>query len=491
MDKIRSHINSNLDRHIARIQEFVRIPSISLDKREMESGAAQLAGILRDAGCTDAATIDLGDGYPGVWGSIDCGRPSTILIYGHYDVRPVGAEPWTHEPFAGDVVAFGGFPKAIVGRGSAVKAPLVAFICAVKSMLAVEGVLPVNLKFLIEGAEILGSPNYGRLVDSRFGQLGDIAALYGPRSGQDSSGKIGFSLGYKGLLYFDIVSNSTAWGRGPQGGAVHSSSNVVVDNPAWRLVQALATMTDPQTGAIAIPALLDAVSAPKQIEEWEAPLVEQFAQRLASNDPNGVIPGLNPQFPVLRFKDGLSGDALAKRYLYGPAMNVSSLRSGYTGPGTKSFLLPDVARATIDVRVVSSVTAEGIVQIIRKHLDEAGFPDVGLEVHAAYDWYQTPLDDDFIQAATDTLEQHGYKYQPWPIQAFGGPWAHFGKVLQIPSLQGGAPGLGARGATSDEFFVLEGSDSIAGLAELENYYVDFLHTCAKAVGSAPRPVKVG
>jgi acetylornithine deacetylase/succinyl-diaminopimelate desuccinylase-like protein len=483
--KVAAHIKSTLDEHVALIREFVRMPSISLDRREMASGAAQLASVLKEAGCGDAMTIDLGDGYPGVWGSIDCGRPSTMLIYGHYDVRPVGTEPWTHEPFAGDVVPFHGFPKAIVGRGAAAKAPLMAFICAAKSMLAVEGTLPVNIKFLIEGAEILGSPNYGRLVESRIGGLGDVAALYGPRSGQDASGKIGFSLGYKGLLYFDVVANATAWGKGPQGGAVHSSTYVVVDNPAWRLVQALATLTDPETGAIAIPALNAALAAPKEIEDWEAPLVETFARRLAADDPNTIIPGLTPQFPVLRFKDGLAGEALAKRYFYGPAMNVSSLRAGYTGPGTKSFLLPDVARATIDIRVVSSVTAKDIVRIIRDHLDEKGFPDIGLEVHAAYDWNQTPLDDGFIQAATGTLDQHGYSYEAWPIQAFGGPWAHFGKVLGVPSLQGGAPGHGARGATSDEFFVLEGKDKIAGLSELEAYYVDFLHNSAKAL-SMPR-----
>jgi acetylornithine deacetylase/succinyl-diaminopimelate desuccinylase-like protein len=195
-----------------------------------------------------------------------------------------------------------------------------------------------------------------------------------------------------------------------------------------------------------------------------------------------VIPGLSPQFPVHRFKGDLAGEALAKRYLYGPAMNVSSLRSGYTGPGTKSFLLPDMARATIDLRVISSVTATDIVRMIRKHLDGVGFPDVALEVHAAYDWYQTPLDDPFIRAATETLGQHGYAHRAWPIQAYGGPWAHFGKVLGVPSLQGGAPGFGARAATSDEFFVLKGKDKIAGLVELENYYVDFLRHSAEALG---------
>jgi acetylornithine deacetylase/succinyl-diaminopimelate desuccinylase-like protein len=473
-------IASRLEEHIARIRAFVRQPSVSLERQALDTGAAHLAAALADLGCKDAAVLDVGDAYPGVWGSLDFGMPRTLLIYGHYDVRPVGSEPWSHAPFAGDVVPFGGFPKAIVGRGAGAKGPLMAFICAVRAMIDTEGSLPVNLKFLIEGAEILGSPNYPKLVAARRKDLVGVTALYGPRASQDGAGRIGFTAGYKGLIYFDLVASATTWGRGPDGGSVHSSTNVVVDNVAWRLVQAMATMSDPETGDIAIPALKAAVSTGKEIETWEQPLVDDLAARLETADPNTVLPGLSTAFPVRRFKAGLTGAALAQRYLYAPAMNVSSLRSGYTGPGTKSFLLPHEARATIDLRVVSDLPAPELIALIRAHLDDAGYSDIEIETHAAYDWYQTPLTADLIAATTDTLEAHGYGYRPWAMQAFGGPWAHYGRVFGIPSLQGGAPGLGARGATSDEYFVLEGSGNIAGLAELERHYVEFLHRYAAA-----------
>ena len=479
-------IKARMDDHIARIRDYVREPSISLERQALDSGAAKLAGALADLGCPDAEVVDLEDGYPGVWGRLDFGCPKTVLIYGHYDVRPVGTEPWTHDPFDGVIGPFDGFPKTILGRGAAAKAPLMAFICAMKTRIDLTGSLPVNLAFLIEGAEILGSPNYTGLAEAKKDKLADVTALFGPRSGQGPDGTVGFSLGYKGMLYFDMVASAKAWGRGPDGGSVHSSTNVLADNPAWRLVQAMATLTDAQTGEIADDALREAVSRPKTIADWEEPLVQDLADRLLSNDPNTVIPGLNPAFPVRVFKDDLQGRAMAERYLYGPAMNVSSLRSGYTGPGTKSFLLPHEARSTIDLRVISDTTATDLVAMLRSHLDAAGFPDVALEVHAAYDWNQTAPDSDLVSAATATLDGMGLQYKAWPIQAFGGPWAHFGKVFGIPSLQGGAPGLGARAATSDEYFVLEGNERIAGLAELEGYYNAFLDAYAADMGQAER-----
>lgn len=477
-DSLKSHIASRLDSHIDRIKAFVQVPSVSLEKEALDTGAAFVAEMLESIGCADAEVVDLGDGYPGVWGSLDFGKAKTVMVYSHYDVRPVGTEPWSHGPFDGDICAFAGFDKAIVGRGAAAKGPLVAFLMALKAMIDVEGSLPVNIRFLFEGAEILGSPNYTALVEAKREQLKGVTALYGPRATQDGAGNIGFTLGYKGLTYIDLVATSSAWGRGPDGGSIHSSTNVVVDNVAWRLAHALATMTDAQTGDITIPALRDACAKTKVIEAWEQPLVDDLAARLTNNDPNSVLPGLNGDFPVRKFKRDLSGEALAKEYLYGPGMNVSSLRSGYTGPGTKAFLLPHEARATIDLRLVTDVTAHKLIQIIRDHLDSQGFSDVAIETRGAYDWYQTPLTADLVSAATETLIAEGYGYRAWALQAFGGPWAHYGREFGIPSLQGAAPGHGGRGATSDEFYVLECKGKIAGLLELELHFLSFLEAYA-------------
>lgn len=478
------HIEQHADAHLAAIRALIRQPSVSLEKQSLDSCAALMRDSLLACGCDKASIVDVGDDYPGVFGLIDRGRPATLLVYGHYDVRPVGTEPWTHKPFDADVVPFGGFPKAVIGRGAAAKGPLQAFINAVGSMLAVDGTLPVNLVFMIEGAEILGSPNFDRLVKAHPRDVRRATAIYGPRAAQDGAGRVGITLGYKGLIYLELIANGSSWGRGPVAGAVHSATNAVVDSPAWRLVQALSTITD-RDGRIAVPELLAALKPGKRIADWERPYVDALAARFESGDPNTLVPGLTPQTPVKVFRENLTGRALLERYLYGPSVNMSGLRSGYTGPGTKSFLLPDTATATLDIRLVTETPATEILAILRRHLDAHGFADVQIDARCAYDWNQTRVDADLIRAALGLLAERGIATSIWPMQAFGGPWAHFAKTLSIPSVMGAAPGHGARVPTSDEFFVIEGKDSIVGLTGLERYFVDFLHAYAAVTGTSP------
>jgi len=483
--RVYKHIDDHADAHLEAIRALIRQPSVSLEKQSLDSCAALMRDALAAAGCADAAIVDVGDAYPGVFARVDSGKKATLLVYGHYDVRPVGVEPWSHKPFDADVAPFGGFPKAVIGRGAAAKGPLQAFINAVGSMPAVEGSLPVNLVFLLEGAEILGSPNYDRLVAARQADVARATGLYGPRAAQDARGTVGITLGYKGLIYLELVASGAKWGRGPVAGAVHSATNAVVDSPAWRLVQALATITDPTGTRIAVPELLAALGPGKTVSDWERPYVDALAAKFASGDPNGLVPGLTPQTPVKLFRDDLSGRALLERYMYGPSVNISGLRAGYTGPGTKSFLLPDVATATLDIRLVTETKAPEILAILRRHLDSRGFADVEIDARCAYDYNQTRVDSDLIRTGLGLLKERGVPSAIWPMQAYGGPWAHFAKTFGIPSVQGMAPGHGARVQTSDEFFVLEGKDSIAGLAGLERYFVDFLHAYAATAGTRP------
>ncbi len=469
---IHAYLAEHFDAHVERIQDFIREASVSPERIGLDSCAAFVAESLRSCGC-EAGVVDVGDGLPGVFGRIDSGAAETLLIYSHYDVRPVGAEPWAHAPFSGDLVPFAGFAKTVIGRGAAIKGPLQGFFNAVGAIGAVEGKLPVNLVFLIEGAEIVGSPNYPKLVEKCWDDVKKATAIYGPRATQDGAGTVGINLGYKGLIYLELIAGGSAWGRGPQGAAVHSATNAVVDNPAWRLVQALATMVDAD-GTIAIPALRAATQQRKPIVAWERALLTVLEANMAKVGPNGVIPGLSPQSPVQAFKGGANGAALLEDYVYGPSMNISGLRSGYTGAGTKPFLLPATATATLDMRVVSETPAAELLGFIRTHLDSHGFADIAINPFCAYDWNQTAIDAPLVQCALTTLDTYGCPTSIWPMQAFGGPWAHYGKALGIPSLQGAAPGHGGRVQTSDEFYVIEGNEKVAGLLELEQYFVDFI-----------------
>ncbi|UZF95000.1 hypothetical protein NWE53_12980 [Bosea sp. NBC_00550] len=144
----------------------------------------------------------------------------------------------------------------------------------------------------------------------------------------------------------------------------------------------------------------------KPIADWERPLFDAMRSGVAGKDPNGFIPGLAPQFPFEAFKEEMAPADLLQRYMYGASFNISGLRSGYTGPGTKSFLLPDTATATCDLRVISEVGAQDIIAIIRRHLDLAGVLDIAIRVMAAYDWYETSVESSLIRATLATLDAY-------------------------------------------------------------------------------------
>jgi acetylornithine deacetylase/succinyl-diaminopimelate desuccinylase-like protein len=216
----------------------------------------------------------------------------------------------------------------------------------------------------------------------------------------------------------------------------------------------------------------------KTIGAAERALLQGLQDRFGDSDPNTIIPGLSPGTPVKVFKGGLTGKRVLEEYLYASSINISGLRSGYTGPGSKSFLLPHSAVATLDLRTITDMDAQEILQKLRAHLDREGFKDIRIHVYGAYNWGQTDLQADVVQATLKTLEAYGYPAVIWPMVAFGGPWAHIPKALGIPALRNSALGYGDRAATSNEFYVVEGDGKVPGLAEIERYYVDLLYNYA-------------
>jgi acetylornithine deacetylase/succinyl-diaminopimelate desuccinylase-like protein len=473
-------IDRHLDAHIRKIQELVQQPSVSLETLGLRECAELVRQHLAEVGCQETALVDVGDAYPGVWGRLDSGAQKTILYYSHYDVRPVGHETWDWPPFGAELVAMAPYKRVILGRGArASKGPLQTWLNALQSIKAVEGRLPVNVLFLIEGAEILGSRNYLNLADVYRDRLKEAQALLSPGASQNAKGEVSVVLGFKGLIYLELEASGDAWGRGPIGGSVHSATNAIVDSPAWRLIHALATLTTPDGARLAVPGLEQVFDERKTIGTAERALLQSLQDRFGDSDPNTIIPGLSPSTPVKVFKGGLKGKRVLEEYLYASSINISGLRSGYTGPGSKSFLLPHSAVATLDLRMITDMDAQEILHKLRAHLDREGFTDIRIHVYGAYNWGQTDLHADVVQATLKTLEAYGYPAVIWPMVAFGGPWAHLPKALGIPALRNSALGYGDRAATTNEFYVVEGDGKVPGLAETERFCVDLLYNYAE------------
>ncbi len=315
--RVHRQIEQHWPAHLETTREFVRQPSISADG----TGMAEMAADVRDrivalGGESEIIPTPL---HPVVWGRIDAGCPHTLLYYGMYDVQPtIGEErDWIVDPFAGELRDLPGLGECLVNRGiTNQKGPMIGFFNVLESIKAVGEQLPVNIVFLIEGEEELGSRSLPAFVREYRDRLKADAAFFSMYN-QDPTGKVVSYLGVKGILFFELIARGGDWG-GPAGNrAIHGSQAVWFGSPAWRLVYALSTMITPDQKHILIDGFYDDVAT---ISPHDEALLHALApsftpeEELREND-------------VRRFKYDLTGVDLLKKYLY-PDCSYSSGSSG-------------------------------------------------------------------------------------------------------------------------------------------------------------------
>jgi acetylornithine deacetylase/succinyl-diaminopimelate desuccinylase-like protein len=489
-DAIQRHIDEHFDEHVAHIQRWVRQPSVSWDNLGVEVCAEVVAQSYRDIGCQEVEVIE-GRFHPGVWAYYDAGAPVTIHSYCMFDTRTVTPAGWTHDPWGAELVPMGPHPKALVGRGAmGAKGPYVAFLNALASIIAVEGTLPVNVMFLAEGEEIMGSPTYNAFVERYRDRLAAVSLSYCATGSQGADGTVNLGLGLKGMIVLQLTASGDAWGHGPKN-TIHSSAASLVDSPPFRLAQALATLTDADGRGCAVDGLRDLWPYRKPLEKEERELLDALGERFAGRDWRDVLP-VGGAGNVAELNGGTDGIEPLLTFLYGPTFNVAGLWSGFLGPNTATipFIVPGSASAMLDMRLVVEESPDEIVAMIRRHLDARGFEDIAIAVFAAFSHSQTSPSDPSIQAALRTLEDWGAPADVWPIQAGGGPWTAVPNAIGVPCLRGGAIGGGSGGVT-DEYMVIESGNGIAGLADAEKFHVDLLFNVARAAGggSAARSLK--
>ena len=480
VDAVACHIDAHLDAHVAAVQRWVRQRSVSWDTHDggVRAMAELAADDLRALGCREVEVVE-GRFHPGVWAWFDAGADVTLHTYAMLDTRPAPTAGWRFDPWGGTLEGVDGFPRVLVGRGAlGAKGPFVAFLNALRSILAVHGTLPVNLMVLAEGEEIMGSPSYTGFVERYRHRLQHVHASYCPTSAQLPGHRVSVGLGLKGMVVVELSATGERWQGAPRR-SVHSSAAGFVHGPPWRLAQALASLTGPDGTGCRVAALTDAWARSPGPTPAEAALLASLADARAGQDLRDALP-LGGRDNVELERATLDGDTL-QRFLYGPTFNVAGLRSGFIGPNTGSepFSVPARATATIDVRSVSGLPPEAIVAALRNHLDDHGFADVEIDALAAFDHHRTDPADPLVEAMTTTLERKGYLPEVWPIQAGGGPWTAVPRAIGVPCVRGGVPGGGRLGV--DEYLVIDGDERVAGLAETERCHVDALVAVAAAL----------
>ncbi len=475
------HIDEHLEEHVEHMRRWVRQPSVSWHGHGVAECAELVAQDLRDVGFGEVEVVE-GRFHPGVWAYYDAGASVTIHTYCMFDTRTVDPKRWSVDPWGAELTATDRFPRVLKGRGAmAAKGPFVAFLNALRAIVATEGTLPVNVMVLAEGEEIMGSPSYRSFVERYHDRLATVDASYCVSSSQTATGTVNVGLGLKGMVVLELTASGATWPAAPTR-TIHSAGAGLVASPPFRLAQALATLTEHDGSGCTVDGLRDAWAFRADLGEDERALVERLGARLAGKDWRDALP-LGGAANVGRIVGDVDGFGPLLRYLYGPTFNVAGLRAGFLGPdtGTIPFIVPGSATATIDARMVVPMTADEIVAAIRNHLDARGFDDIRIDVLSAFDHQRTAVTHPAVRALLATLDDWGFEADVWPIQAGGGPWTVVPNVFGVPCLRGGAPGHGVGG--DEEYFVIDGNEKVAGLADVEKFHVDALFNVAEALGN--------
>jgi acetylornithine deacetylase/succinyl-diaminopimelate desuccinylase-like protein len=282
------------------------------------------------------------------------------------------------------------------------------------------------------------------------------------------------TLGYKGMIYVALRSTGATWGRGPRDTPIHGMAKSVVDSPAWRLVQALATLTGSDGNLVRLDGfdVGNPSISPEEREEMEA-----IRTRFGGQPWQRVLPGVQgaPVPPI----DGLQETEIYLRYFFGASLNISGLCSGYTGPGTVTFSLPHKAEAFLDIRIPRTWKVQEVLTALRAHLDGAGFSDVEIQVFGAFDGSRVDRHADVVRAARGLFASAGAEIIWWPMTGGGGPWSIFANEFGIPVLRDVGLGHG-RASLRDEYLVIEGSGRVGGVVEMALSHAEFMMRMAAA-----------
>jgi acetylornithine deacetylase/succinyl-diaminopimelate desuccinylase-like protein len=459
-----SFIDAHRDEHLESIRRWLRQPSISAENKGIQQMAEMLRDDLKRLGFQEAELVPT-SGHPGVWGYYDAGAPTTLAIYMMYDVQPVEPKEWKVDPFAGELVDHD-LGKVVMARGATnQKGPERAFLNALESIIQVRGKLPVNLMVAAEGEEELGSPHFPEVIDRYADRLKTASGVFFPAHLQDPSGSVSMILGVKGILYFEMEAKGGPQG-GPQNAEIHSSLKAIVDAPVLRLTQAIASLTSPDGNTILVPGYYDAIRPPNEAEQR---LVNGMLAQWSEQEPM-----MRKSFGVERWIGGKTGREAILEYLFNTTLNVDGIWGGYTGPGVKT-ILPHKATAKLDSRLVPDQAPDEALRLIRAHLDAKGFRDVEVRKLSGYPPAQTSVDAPLIQSAIGVIRKYGITPSVAPRIAGSAPYYLFTDRLKLPMLFGGL-GHGSGAHAPNEYMVIDPKpgSKVAGLADLEKFYVDLL-----------------
>jgi acetylornithine deacetylase/succinyl-diaminopimelate desuccinylase-like protein len=467
---IRAEIEKRHDQAVKRLQTWIRQPSIAAENRGMNEGCDLMIEMLREAGFGGVKKMPT-DGQPGVFATLDAGAPKTLGLYFMYDVKQADPAEWSSPPFEAALLDKPGLGKIVMGRGAVnQKGPEATLLAAFHAIRGAGKKLPINLVFVAEGEEEIGSPHFPQVVRNPevAAALKKCSGVFMPFASQGLDGGVSMFLGAKGVIECELTSSGERWGRGPRKD-VHSSNKARLDSPAWHLVGALASLVSPDGND---PAIEGYGAKARPLSEAEKKMVAEAARRMNEAETKKLL-GVEHWVHDVSWEQSL--ELLVSR----PTVNIEGLVGGYTGPGGKT-ILPGKAVAKLDLRLVPDMTAADSLALLKAHLAKKGFGDVDVNMTGGYDPTSTPADSAVIRAAAAVYKKNGI--DPVTLPRLAGSWPGYvftGEPLRLPA---GHFGLGhGNGAHApDEYYVIEsGNPRVQGMDGAALSHAEYLYELAQ------------
>ncbi len=391
MQEVLSYLDSNKDRYLKELTEFLSIPSVSSQSNhngDTRRCAEWVADQMRTIGMQNVKIYET-PGHPIVcseWMGAP-GKP-TILFYGHYDVQPVDPlNLWTSPPFQATIRG-----ENLYARGSADdKGQVYIHFKAIEAYMKNLGKLPVNLKMIIEGEEEVGSANLENFVKERKELLQADLVLISDSS-MFRKGVPSVCYGLRGLAYLEVevTGPNRDLHSGTFGGSVH--------NPIQALSEIIASLHD-KNGRVAIPGFYNHVRTLTKAER-------AAYKKLPWNDKAYAKDlGVKQLY-------GEKGFSSLERVWARPTLECNGIWGGYTGEGAKT-VLPSKAFAKISMRLVPDQTSAKVAKLFEKHLKKIAPKTIDIKVRALHGGEAaiTPIDSPGVKAAVVALEK-GFGKKP-------------------------------------------------------------------------------
>ncbi|HZN55604.1 MAG TPA: dipeptidase [Candidatus Polarisedimenticolaceae bacterium] len=415
MSATAAYVRENRDRYLEELKDVLRIPSVSTDPRragEVRRAAEWVRDRLARAGCTKTAIHETAR-HPIVYGEWlgAPGRP-TILVYGHYDVQPEDpVELWATPAFSPTIR-----DGRLYARGACDdKGQFIIHVNAFEAHLKTGGRCPVNVKFLIEGEEEIGSPNLEPFIASHKSLLACDAVVVSDTAMFDKKTP-SIVHGLRGLSYIQIDVRGTARDlhSGTFGGAVI--------NPAFALAHIIAQLKDAK-GKVRIPGFYD------RVRKLNARERRAFQKLPHSDAAFRKSIGAKVLF-------GEPGYTTLERIWARPTLEVNGIWGGFTGEGAKT-VIPAEAHAKVSMRLVPAQRPKEIVAKATAFIKKIAPKSVDVTVqhiHSGEGWL-AETDHLALQAASRAVKKAFGKTPVFTREGGSIPVvATFDRVLRVPSV---------------------------------------------------------